>query len=79
MRTPRGWYTIDTTSISWCRAGELGRHLGNPADTPRGTWATEPAGPSTASNVAGNIEDKAVRREREMAVLRQRVEFDWRI
>jgi hypothetical protein len=26
-----------------------------------------------------NIKDKAIRREREMAVLRQRVEFDWRI
>jgi hypothetical protein len=31
------------------------------------------------SNVAGNSKDKAIRREREMAILRQRVEFDWRI
>jgi hypothetical protein len=26
-----------------------------------------------------NIKDKAVHREREMAILRQRVEFDWRV
>ena len=31
------------------------------------------------ANVAGNSKDKAMRREREMAILRQRVEFDWRI
>jgi hypothetical protein len=31
------------------------------------------------ANVAGNSKDKALRREREMAILRQRVEFDWRI
>jgi site-specific DNA recombinase len=36
-----------------------------------------PAG--AASNVAGNSKDKALRREREMTLLRQRVEFDWRI
>ena len=36
-----------------------------------------PAG--TASNIASNSKDKAIRREREMAILRQRVEFDWRI
>jgi len=35
--------------------------------------------PGAASNPASNIKDKAIRREREMAVLRQRVEFDWRI
>ncbi|MGP0026926.1 MAG: hypothetical protein ACLPKE_26750 [Streptosporangiaceae bacterium] len=34
-----------------------------------------PAG--AAPNVAGNSKDKASRREREMAILRQRVEFDW--
>ena len=31
------------------------------------------------ANVAGNSKDKALRREREMVILRQRVEFDWRI
>ena len=36
-----------------------------------------PAG--AAQNVAGNSKDKTLRREREMAILRQRVEFDWRI
>jgi hypothetical protein len=35
--------------------------------------------PGTANNPAGNIKDPAIRREREMAVLRQRVEFDWRV
>jgi len=35
--------------------------------------------PGAASNPASNIKDKAIRREREMVVLRQRVEFDWRI
>jgi hypothetical protein len=35
--------------------------------------------PGAASNVAGNSKDKALRREREMAILPQRVEFDWRI
>ena len=38
-----------------------------------------PLPPGAACNVAGNTKDKAVRREREMAILRQRVEFDWRI
>lgn len=32
-----------------------------------------------AANVAGNSKNKAIRREREMSILRQRVEFDWRI
>jgi hypothetical protein len=32
-----------------------------------------------ARNPANNIKDKAVRREREMTILRHRVEFDWRI
>jgi hypothetical protein len=36
-----------------------------------------PAG--AACNPGSNIKDKAVRREREMAIMRQRVEFDWRI
>jgi len=36
--------------------------------------------PSGANaNVAGNSKNKALRLEREMAILRQRVEFDWRI
>jgi hypothetical protein len=33
-----------------------------------------PAWPAT---LGSNIKDKAVRREQEMAILRQRVEFDW--
>jgi hypothetical protein len=36
-----------------------------------------PAGAN--ANVAGNSKNAALRREREMAVLRQRVEFDWRV
>jgi hypothetical protein len=36
-----------------------------------------PAG--TASNPGGALKDQAKRREREMAILRQRVEFDWRV
>lgn len=36
-----------------------------------------PAG--AVCNPGNRIKDKAVRREREMMVLRQRVEFDWRI
>jgi hypothetical protein len=36
-----------------------------------------PAG--AASNPASNIKDQAVRRDREMAILRQRVDFDWHI
>ena len=35
--------------------------------------------PGTPNNPAGNIKDPAIRREREMTVLRQRVEFDWRV
>jgi site-specific DNA recombinase len=35
--------------------------------------------PAANSNVAGNSKDKALRREREMVILRQRVEFDWRV
>ena len=36
-----------------------------------------PAG--AACNPGSNIKDKGVRRTREMAILRQRVEFDWRV
>ena len=36
-----------------------------------------PAGAN--ANVAGNSKNTALRRERELAVLRQRVEFDWRV
>jgi hypothetical protein len=32
-----------------------------------------------APNVAGNLKDSAIRRQREMAVLRQRVELDRRV
>ena len=38
-----------------------------------------PLPPGANANVAGNSKDKALRREREMAILRQRVEFEWRI
>ena len=36
-----------------------------------------PAGAN--ANVAGNSTNTALRRERELAVLRRRVEFDWRV
>ena len=39
----------------------------------------KPFPPGANANVAGNSKNKALRREREMAVLRQRVEFDWRV
>ena len=39
----------------------------------------KPLPPGVNANVAGNSKDKALRREREMAILRQRVEFDWRV
>ena len=39
----------------------------------------KPLPPGANANVAGNSKDKALRREREMAILRQRVEFDWRV
>ena len=39
----------------------------------------KPLPPGANANVAGNSKNKALRREREMAILRQRVEFDWRI
>ena len=35
--------------------------------------------PGTPNNPGGNMKDPAARREREMAALRQRVEFDWRV
>jgi hypothetical protein len=37
------------------------------------------ASPVANANVAGNSKNKTLRREREMAILRQRVEFDWRV
>jgi hypothetical protein len=39
----------------------------------------KPLPPGANANVAGNSKNKALRHEREMAVLRQRVEFDWRV
>ena len=39
----------------------------------------KPLPPGANANVAGNSKNKTLRREREMAILRQRVEFDWRI
>jgi site-specific DNA recombinase len=38
-----------------------------------------PLPPGMASNPGGALRDGGARREREMAVLRQRVEFDWRV
>jgi hypothetical protein len=32
-----------------------------------------------ASNPGSNIKDKVVRRQCEMAILRQRIEFDWQV
>ena len=39
----------------------------------------KPLPPGANANVAGNSKNTALRREREMAILRQRVEFDWRV
>ena len=39
----------------------------------------KPLPPGASANVAGNSKNTALRRERELAVLRQRVEFDWRV
>jgi hypothetical protein len=39
----------------------------------------KPLPPGANANVAGNSKNKALRREREMVILRQRAEFDWRI
>ena len=39
----------------------------------------KPLPPGANANVAGNSQNTALRREREMAVLRQRVDFDWRV
>jgi hypothetical protein len=39
----------------------------------------KPFPPGANANVAGNSKDKALRRERELAILRQRAELDWRI
>jgi hypothetical protein len=39
----------------------------------------KPLPPGANANVAGNSKNKTLRREREMAILRQRVEFDWRV
>jgi hypothetical protein len=39
----------------------------------------KPLPPGANANVAGNSKNQALRRERELAVLRQRVEFDWRV
>ena len=39
----------------------------------------KPLPPGTPNNPGGNMKDPTKRREREMAVLRQRVEFDWRV
>ena len=39
----------------------------------------KPLPPGANANVAGNSKNMTLRGEREMAILRQRVEFDWRI
>ena len=38
-----------------------------------------PLPPGAPSSPGGMLKDPAIRREREMAILRQRVEFDWRV
>ncbi len=38
-----------------------------------------PVPPGAPNSPGGKLKDPAVRREREMAILRQRVEFDWRV
>ena len=39
----------------------------------------KPLPADASANVAGNSKNTALRRERELAVLRRRVEFDWRV
>jgi hypothetical protein len=39
----------------------------------------KPLPPGASANVAGNSTNTGLRRERELAVLRRRVEFDWRV
>jgi hypothetical protein len=39
----------------------------------------KPLPPGVNANVAGNSKNKTLRREREMAILRKRVDFDWRV
>ena len=55
------------------------RTAGAPPSGPSAWVIINPLPPGAACNSPGNIKDKAVRREREMAILRQRVEFDWRV
>ena len=38
-----------------------------------------PLPPGAPNSPGGKLKDPAIRREREMAILRQRVEFDWRV
>ncbi|HYB48778.1 MAG TPA: hypothetical protein VED20_15735 [Streptosporangiaceae bacterium] len=38
-----------------------------------------PIPPGLPNSPGGILKDPAIRREREMAILRQRVEFDWRV
>ena len=39
----------------------------------------KPLPPGANANVAGNSKNTALRRERELPILRKRVEFDWRV
>jgi hypothetical protein len=39
----------------------------------------KPLPSGTPSSPGGKLKDPAIRREREMAILRQRIEFDWRM
>jgi hypothetical protein len=56
-------------------------HRPPPRRRPRraGPRPDQAAAPGANANVAGNTKNTALRRERELAVLRQRVEFDWRV
>ena len=38
-----------------------------------------PIPPGLPNSPGGKLKDPAIRRAREMAILRQRVEFDWRV
>ena len=38
-----------------------------------------PVPPGLPNSPGGMLKDPAIRREREMTILRQRVEFDWRV
>jgi len=67
----------DRIRDAWEAWGTDRKARGHPDRLAPGHHQPLPSG--TASNVAGNSKDKAVRREGDMVILRRRVEFDWRV